>query len=142
MSIFGIMTIANIRKIYSTKLLKKEILYMNNINRKSLILTCKHRKRLKKLDRYLRHVIFIQIFFLTLLTLPQVIEKVYITLTIHTKKSLLHTTIDEFIYNFVLLLTYLASGMPFYIYTLSGGSVFRNALLQLFRSMFEIFICK
>jgi len=64
MSIFCIMTIVNIRKIYSAKLLRKRIFCVNNINRKSLILTCRQRERLKKLDHYLRQAIFVQIFFI------------------------------------------------------------------------------
>ncbi|CAF4673911.1 unnamed protein product, partial [Rotaria sp. Silwood1] len=100
-------------------------------------LTIEQRARWKRIDRYLRHVLFVQIILLTILTLPQVIEKIYTTLTVNTKKSLLHITIDKFIYNFVLLLTYLASGMPFYIYTLSGGSMFRTTLKNLIRSIFK-----
>ncbi len=91
------------------------------------------RRRWKKIDRYLRHVLFIQIIFLTFLTMPQAIEKFYTTLTINTNKSLLHLSIDKFVYNFVLLLTYLASGITFYIYTLSRGNVFRTTLMNLFK---------
>ncbi|CAF4756236.1 unnamed protein product, partial [Rotaria sp. Silwood2] len=94
-------------------------------------------QRKKRIDRYLRHVLFVQIILLTIFTLPQVIEKFYTTLTVNTKKSLLHMTIDKFIYNFALLLTYLASGMPFYIYTLSGGSIFRTTLRNLIQSIFK-----
>jgi hypothetical protein len=132
MSIFGLMTLSNIRAVHSAILLKKEEVYMD---KKLLSITNAHRTRLRKVNRYLRHVLSRQIILLTLLTLPQAIEKIYTTSTMNTNKSLLHTTIDKFIYNIVLLLSYIASGMPFYIYTLSGGSVFRNAL-------FNLFICR
>lgn len=78
-------------------------------------------------------MLFIQIILLIVLTIPQVIERTYTTLTMNKTKSLLQIQIDKFIYNFVILLTYLANGMPFYIYTLTGGSVFRSAFLSLFK---------
>jgi hypothetical protein len=131
MFIFGLMTISNIRQTYSVMLSKKQLLYMNNVNKKALALTNVQHDRLKRTDHYLRHVLFRQIILLTLFTLPQVIEKLYTTSTMNTNKSLMHMTIHKFIYNIVVLLSYVASGIPFYIYTLSGGSVFRNALLNL-----------
>ncbi len=108
----------------------------------TLIMTRAQREKWKKIDRYLRHVLFKQIILLTIFTLPQVIEKLYTTLTINTDKFLLHTTIDSFIYNFVLLLTYVASGMPFYIYTLSGRSIFRTTFLHLLRVLYNKMICQ
>jgi len=120
MFIFGLLTISNIRQTYSVKSSRRILKSKND-----------QHERWKRIDRYLRHALFIQIIVWTILTIPQVIEKFYTTLTINTEKSLLHITIDRFIYNFVLLLSYLASGIPFYIYTLSGGSVFRTTLLNL-----------
>ncbi|CAF2774515.1 unnamed protein product [Rotaria sp. Silwood2] len=137
MCIFGVMTISNIRQTYYVILFKRKIRETDNENKKTLILTNGQRERWKRIDRYLRHVLFIQIILLTIFTLPQVIEKIYTTLTVNTRKSMLHMTIDKFIYNFALLLTYLASGMPFYIYTLSGGSIFRTTLRNLIRSIFK-----
>ncbi len=139
MSIFGFLTIVNIRQTYSiTSSRTKEL----GEKKQTLSLTHAQRERWKRIDRYLRHVLFIQIIFLTILTMPQVIEKFYTTLTINTNKSLLHITIDKFIYNFVLLLTYLASGIPFYIYTLSGGSIFRRTLLETLQSIFKKITCR
>lgn len=134
MSIFGIMTIMNIRKTYSVALFKKKIF---DENARILTMTCAQRERWKKIDRYLRHVLFRQVILLTIFTLPQVIEKLFTTLTMNTRKSPLQMTIERCIYNFVLLLTYVASGMPFYIYTLSGGSVFRTTLLNLLQPFYQ-----
>lgn len=130
MSIFGIMTISNIRGTYSVSVVRTKVYRDSNEIRKTLVMTIGQRERWKRIDRYLRHVLFIQIILLTIFTLPQVIDKFYMTLTSNQEKSLLHLTIDKFIYNFVLLLTYVASGMPFYIYTLCGGSIFRIALMN------------
>ncbi|CAF0931024.1 unnamed protein product [Adineta steineri] len=134
MCIFGLMTLSNIRRIHSHKLLQSKLIETNENNRKTLKSTNLETRKRKRIDRHLRHVLFIQIIFSTILTIPQGIEKLYTTLTMNQMKSSLNITIDKFIYNFVLLLTYLASGMPFYIYTLSGGNTFRNELMELFRT--------
>ncbi|CAF0728543.1 unnamed protein product [Adineta steineri] len=133
MFIFGLLTISNIRQMHSMTSSQSKLIDVNENNKKTLKSTNPLRGRRKRIDRYLRHVLFVQIIFLTMLTIPQVIEKLYTTLTMNQMKSSLNLSIEEFIYNFVLLLTYLASGMPFYIYTLSGGNTFRNALMNLFR---------
>ncbi|CAF0845373.1 unnamed protein product [Rotaria sordida] len=135
MFIFGLITISNIRQIGLNRSLKRKLIMINENNEKQLKLINIQQQRKKRIDRYLRHVLFIQIIFLSILTIPQAIEKVYTTLAMNTRKSLLHITVNKFIYNFVLLLTYLASGLPFYIYTLSGGSLFRTTLRNLFRSI-------
>jgi hypothetical protein len=72
----------------------------------------------KKLDRRLFLMLFTQIILLSLFTLPQAIQKLYSTAISNQILSPLQTAINNFIFNFVLLLTYFASGMPFYIYTL------------------------
>jgi hypothetical protein len=138
MSIFGFLTISNIRQTYtSTSSRRKE----SEIKKKTLSLTRAQHERWKRIDRYLRHVLFIQIIFLAILTIPQMIEKFYTTLTSNMNKTLLHITIDKFVYNFVLLLTYVASGIPFYIYTLSGGSIFRRQLWNTLQPTFGKITC-
>jgi hypothetical protein len=89
------------------------------------------KQRWKKLDRYLRRMLLLQVILLICFTLPQAMHKLYSTLTFSKEKSELQLAIDRFIYNFDLLLPYLASGMPFYVYTLTGGKVFQNALRNL-----------
>jgi hypothetical protein len=73
-------------------------------------------------------MLFFQILLLSFFTLPQAIQNLYSTLTSNQIQSPLQTAINNFIFNLVLLLTYFANGMPFYIYTLNGGIIFRNAL--------------
>ncbi|CAF1527913.1 unnamed protein product [Adineta steineri] len=48
-------------------------------------------------------------------------------------RSDFRVAIENMLYNFVLLLTYLANGIPFYVYTLSSGTVFRKAFFDLIR---------
>ncbi|CAF3562212.1 unnamed protein product [Rotaria socialis] len=135
MCIFGLITISNIRHHYYKRALKRKAFKVNPNNKTTFKSVSIQRRRRKRINRYLHHVLFVQIVFLSILTVPQAIEKIYTTLTVNTKKSSLHMTIHKFIYNFVLLLTYLASGLPFYIYTLCGGSIFRNTLLNLLRKI-------
>ncbi|CAF3697081.1 unnamed protein product [Rotaria sp. Silwood1] len=78
-------------------------------------------------------VVTIEVILLILLIFPQAIQKLYATITLDENKSEYNKAIDNFVYNFALLLTFIASGMPFYIYTLCGGSVFRKALFNVFK---------
>jgi hypothetical protein len=87
-------------------------------------------------------MLLIQISFLTLLTFPQALEMIYLTITRNTFKSSLQNTTENSIFTFSLLLTYLASGMPFYIYTLSGGCVFRQAFFMLIRRIVQHITCR
>jgi hypothetical protein len=83
-----------------------------------------------------------QISFLALFTLPQAIKQIYLTVTRDNYKTLEQNTIENSIYSFGILLTYLASGMPFYIYTLSGGCVFRQAFFTLIRRIKQTILCQ
>ncbi|CAF1073190.1 unnamed protein product [Adineta steineri] len=125
MSLFGIMTINNIRHVQSR-------INITNSNERLPI------SKKKKVDRQLSLMLFIQIILLALFTLPQAIQKLYSTITANQILSSAQTAFNNFIFNLVLLLTYVANGVPFYIYTLSGGTVFRNALIQLFRKLNQI----
>ncbi|CAF0755402.1 unnamed protein product [Adineta ricciae] len=131
MFVCGLLTIRNVRNQYDAASGRKHLIDVNYSATKRT-LSYQYRRR-KRINRYLCHVLFVQIVFLVVLTTPQAIEKFYTTLTIYQIKSDLHVAINNFIYNFALLLTYLASGMTFYIYTLSGGNTFRNALFDLFK---------
>ena len=127
MVLFGCLTMSNIREIHhrvQSPLLSNRILTS---------ITHEHRQRFKSIDRRLLVMLLIQITFLTLLTLPQALEMIYLTITSTKSKSPLQNTIEISIFSFSLLLTYLASGMPFYIYTLSGGRIFREEILSIFR---------
>lgn len=130
MAVFGLMTISNVRQTCPVRLFES-----NRRHRNTLMMSFAQQQRWRKIDRYLRLVLFRQVILLALLTIPQVVEKLYTTLTMHRNKSLLHATIDSSVYNFVLLLSFAASGMPFYIYTLSGGSLFRSTFLNVCQSL-------
>lgn len=125
MILFGFLTMSNVRHIHNRA--RTSLLPGLHHSR----LQDEHRQRLKAIDRHLLIMLLVQISFLSLFTLPQAIEMIYLTITSSQSKTLFQRTVENSIFSFVLLLTYLASGIPFYIYTLSGGRVFRDAFHNL-----------
>ncbi|CAF1413225.1 unnamed protein product [Adineta steineri] len=134
--IFGWMTILNTR---STKN-RLEPMTMTTINQPIQISTTK--KQSKKTDQRLLIMLFVQVIFLALFTLPLALQKLYATFTLNIPKSTLQMTIEDFIYQIALICTYFATAMPFYINTLSGGYVFRKAMYTLKNSIIQKVICK
>ena len=135
MFFFGFLTMRNVRRA-------KRRLYSPLLSRsRSSTYSHEQRARLKPIDRHLLIMLLVQISFLALFTLPQALHQIYSTITRDVPKSLLQTTIENSLYKFAMLLTYLASGIPFYVYTLSGGYVFREAFFALIRRMKENLFC-
>jgi len=87
-----------------------------------------------KLDYHLFRILLVQILLLIFLCIPQVIQKFHLTFRPFRTISKLDDAIRTFLYNITLLLAFIASGMPFYIYTLTGGTVFRKTFLGLMRN--------
>jgi hypothetical protein len=120
---FGFVTIINVRRAH------RQVRTMNIATVPGAMVNSQ--RRLKKTDHYLRIMLFGQVVLFGLFNLPQNIEK-FISLAQSNKIiSPLDNAIDNFIFDFFLLFAYLANGMSFYIYTLFGGSIFRNELLKL-----------
>ena len=133
MFIFGLLTIINIRqaknRVHNTSL--TDFNPMGNVSHIGQGIPISQ----KKLDRRLFLMLLFQIILLSLFTLPQAGQKLYSTLVSDAGQTPLKKAIDNFIFNLVLLFTYLANGMSFYIYTLSGGAIFRNALKDLMKKI-------
>ncbi|UJR14928.1 hypothetical protein I4U23_001910 [Adineta vaga] len=127
---FSLMTISNIHQS------QRRLFHTTNLS-SILNQQQQQQRRSKKTERHLLWMVFTQIIVLGTLTLPQAIQRLYAAF-VESFESQLQTTIDMFIYNILLLLTYLASAMPFYIYTLTGGSLFRKPLLHLLQSILSI----
>jgi hypothetical protein len=87
-------------------------------------------------------MLLVEILFMIFLCIPQAIQKFYITLKPFGSGSELYDAIQTFLYNIELLLAFIASGIPFYIYTLAGGTVFRKASLDLMRSIIRKISCQ
>jgi hypothetical protein len=129
MFIFGLMTIHNIQQAKS-RIHAINVIELNTIGG-STIVGQQTQTSKKKLDRRLFVMLCIQIILLSVFTLPQAVQKLYSTLTSNQIQTPVTTAINNFIFNFILLLTYFSNGMSFYIYTLSGGTIFRSALKDL-----------
>jgi hypothetical protein len=135
---FSFLTMCNVRKLKQRLQSPLLLSRLNTIRRRSH----EQRVRLKPIDRHLLIMLFVQISFLALFTLPQALQQIYSTMTLDVPKSSLQKSIENCFYRFAILLTYLASGMPFYIYTLCGGHVFRQAFFTLVRRLKEHAFCR
>jgi hypothetical protein len=141
MILFGLMTITNVRKAQSR--LKPVASRVNGaVGDDPAPVSTREQTQRQKTDRYLLIMLFVQILIMLLLTLPLSVVKLYTTITRNVVKSPLRNAIENFVFNILLLFLYLACGMPFYIYTLSGGSVFRKALFTLLKSLGRKMICR
>ena len=134
MFIFGLMTIINIRQIKNRVQTTSTTEVHTNTGQGTELSK-------KKLDRRLFLMLAFQIVLLSLFTLPQAGQKLYSTLVSDAGQTALKKAIDNFIFNLLLLFTYLANGMSFYIYTLSGGTIFRDTLKDLTRKIFSCVRC-
>lgn len=128
---FGLKTISNIREVQAC-LKPSETSSDRSANREPLNTNHPHTQKRRKLENYLRRMLFIQVILLILLTLPQAAHKIFFSLTSNENKSSRAYDFDQFLYKFELLLPFIESALPFYIYTLAGGNVFRRALYKLF----------
>ena len=127
MTIFGFMTITNVRHARN----RIHPSHVSTVNQSKI--SNNRQQRSNKTDHHLLIMLFVQVILFALLTIPLSIEKLYSTLTSNDVKSTFRAAIENIIYNIALLLTYLANGIPFYVYTLSGGQVFRKAFFDLIR---------
>ncbi|CAF4224017.1 unnamed protein product, partial [Adineta steineri] len=125
MLIFGLLTILSIHKVTLRQI--QPITKSGNVQ---IINNNEQPQRLKKSDRYLLLMLLIQVILLTLFSLPQAIQNLYSHITQYETELPLNIAINDFIFNLFFLLTYVTNGIPFYIYTLCGGTIFRKALLD------------
>ncbi|CAF0720988.1 unnamed protein product [Adineta ricciae] len=94
----------------------------------------------RKTESNLTKMLFLQVIFLTIFNLPQAIQKFYLTYTFYDSRSLLQTTIENLLFNIVLLLTYVSSCVPFCLYILTGD-VFRMKLVRIIRTIVHYVKC-
>jgi hypothetical protein len=140
MVIFGLLTIRNVRHTRNRiqDMTMVSMSYQNQ-NRPTEITA---QRQSRKRDRYLLKMLFTQVTLLCLFTCGHAIQKAYSSITSNVSSSLLEAAIANFIFTILTLLNFTASGMPFYIYTLSGGSIFRNAILELIKTASRKILCK
>lgn len=133
MLIFGSMTINNIRQVALRRIQPMSTSHTADVQEQS---------RTKKNNYSLSIMLFMQVIFLTLFSLPQAIYNLYAHITRGQIKSPLTIAIGSFLINIFFLLTYLTNGMPFYIYTLTGGTLFRKALFDAINQLIRKITCQ
>ena len=145
--LFGLLTVKNIRQFHRQMrpMNTIELAPIGNQNRQmrpvnniELASIGNQNRQQRKIDRQLLLMLLFQDTLLTILLTPLFIQRLYATSTFNNSKTALQITIEQFIDNLLLLLNYAAFALPFFIYTLAGGSTFRKALvdvLQKFRGL-------
>ena len=137
-SLFGLLTIFNLRKarepVEPTRRIAAMQSTLSNFN--------PQQHRVKKVDHRLLFMLFFQVLLLALVTLPLSIERLYITLPLNFPKSSSPSIIEDSIYQIALICTYFAAGMPFYVKTLSVGTVFDKAIIELKDLLSRIVLCR
>ncbi|CAF2897776.1 unnamed protein product [Rotaria sp. Silwood2] len=134
MIVFGLLTISHVHHLHSR--------VAHTGSHLGTIAQSRHANlHSKKIDRHLLRMLTLQIFLLIVLCIPQAIEKFYITFKPFGSGSELEDVVKTFLYNIDILLAFMASAMPFYIYVLAGGSVFRKAFMNLVRLMQQKMAC-
>lgn len=99
--------------------------------------------KLKRTDYQLLRMLLFQVVLLIIFCIPQAIQKFYISLRPFRQEATIEDVVKRFLYNLELLMAFIASGMPFYLYTLSGGTIFRRAsmnFVQLVHQKFKLTI--
>jgi hypothetical protein len=141
MLIFGLMIISNVRKT-QLRLQPMDTTNKSHIVHNTTTASNAHQTQQRKKDRQLLLMLFVQVLLMFVLTVPFALSKIYTSITRNTPKSPLRNTIETFIFNLFLLFLNIASGMPFYIYTLNGGSLFRKTLFDLMKTVGRKMICQ
>ena len=138
MFIFGILTILNLQQAALRRVqpVTMTIAHLTGTGTQNGI------TRSKKRDHYLLLMLCVQVILLTLFSLPQAMQNLYANATRFEVRSPTYIAVNNFIFNLFLLLTYVTNGMPFYIYTLTGGTVFRKALIHSIVHLFQKLTCQ
>ncbi|CAF0783844.1 unnamed protein product [Adineta steineri] len=135
MIIFGLLTIKNVRHLQSRVHAINGV--MISLENRTLSSNKSGHLPAKKTDRQLLKMLLVQVTLLFLFTSPHAIQKVYSSFASSPPSGSLDNAVQNFIFTILTLIALAASGTPFYIYTLTGGSVFRNALRHLVKVVIQ-----
>jgi len=139
MVIFGLLTIKNIHQTRN-RIQNMTMMSLSHQNQ-PMETNITGQRQGRKRDRYLLRMLFVQVTLLCLFTCGHAIQKAYSSIVSNSPTPPLQSAIDNFIFTIMTLLNFTASGMPFYIYTLSGGIVFRKALIELIKTAGRKILC-
>ncbi|UJR38677.1 hypothetical protein I4U23_031343 [Adineta vaga] len=134
---FGLMTIYNVHKSALRRVqpsIASASIQRSIANERSV--------RMKKIDHQLLIMLCVQTSLVILFSLPQASLSLYTIITQYNIKSPLTNAISTLLLNLFILLTYMTNGMPFYVYTLSGGTVYRKALFDRLQEFSKIILCR
>ncbi|UJR07265.1 hypothetical protein I4U23_011553 [Adineta vaga] len=137
MIIFGLLTVFNVHQSAMRRvrpIVTIQVMQRGVVNRKS--------PRIKKIEHQLRVMLCVQTTFVILFSLPQAIFSLYTLIGQGGTKSPVTNIISVLLLNLFVQFTYITNGMPFYVYTLSGGTVFRKALFDGLRDVFRKMTCR
>ena len=123
MFIFGLLTIVNIRRSQ-----QRINLVSTMTQTRSVELGIGQNSQTKRLNRRLLLTLFIQIFLYIIFAMPQVFIKMYTSFSARNYKAPVTLATESLIFNIFLLLSYFVNVLPFYVYTLAGGKLFRDAV--------------
>lgn len=138
MTIFGLGTINNVRRVRG----RVGAATASIVGAELKTSVSMGRKQVKRRDRQLLKMLVVQIVLFFFFTCPHPVQKAYTSVASALPPESLENAINNFIFTCLTLLTFTSSGMTFYIYTLSGGAMFRNGLIDLFRKIIRgIFCC-
>lgn len=140
MTIVGLLTINNVHHIRSR--VRTVTGTAVGYTRRGVAITQNEQRTRRKMDRNLLKMLLVQVVTLIFLTCPHAIQKVYSSFEPSPPSQSLEGAIQTFIFDFVTLLAFAASGIPFYIYTLAGGTSFRNTLFNVIKHMWPTLRCE
>lgn len=90
----------------------------------------RQRVRLRSTDHHLLRMLLIQVLLLVIFCLPQALHKFYITFQSINSHNYRKNALNQFLYNFDVVLAFMANVVPFYLYTLVGRTIFRRVLCE------------
>ncbi|CAF3444400.1 unnamed protein product, partial [Rotaria sp. Silwood2] len=123
MIIFSIMIISNIQHLRCRMQCVTVVSVRTPLQTKEI--------KLKRTDHHLLRMLLIQVLLLLIFFMPQALHKFYITFKSTKSNNDWQDVLNHFLYNIDVILSFTASGMPFYLYTLAGRTVFRRAFYEL-----------
>jgi hypothetical protein len=126
----GLMTISNVHNVHN----RVQHLVEHSKNIEHVVHKDLH---LKKTDHHLLRMLLVQAVVLIMFCVPQAVQQLYMTFKPFGSVSHRQDIINVFLYNLEVLMAFIASCMPFYVYTLAGGIIFRKAFGDLVRTAWQ-----
>lgn len=143
MVLFGLLTVSNIRQSQR----RVQIAHLDHHTDHSRMQSTatapanSEKKTKQKMDHALLRMVLVQVSLFVIFSMPLSLQKFYVSFS-NVSSSPDDLAILSVVYNFILLISFIAHGLPFYIYAFLGGTEFRKALYTLFLSMRQKILCR